>query len=766
MTLRIYLFTLVFPPNLNSRRKTHPGRAALSLLVLALIAAVSFTGCALTGAESKNSPGQMTVNPLAISFGGVRVGQLGSKTVTITNQGTATLTISQATVTGSSFALAGPAVPLNLAAGKSAAFGVHFTPQSVQTVNGTLTFASNASSAVTIPLSGWGGQSQMSLSSMNVNFGSVSTGASSTQTLTITDLGNAALNVTGATVSGAGFRLFSAFQPVTISDSKSATLTLQFAPQTGSNATGSLTLVSDAPTSPVTVALSGNGVSSANPQLSINPTIINFGNVNIGSSSQQPVTLSNTGNVNVTITQAAPSGAGFSVSGISLPLTLPPGQNSSFSVQFAPQGAGNVTGGVAIASNANGSPATISLSGAGVSASNPQLGINPTSINFNSVTVGSSSQQPVNLSNPGTVSVTVSQAVASGAGFSISGISTPLTLAPGQNSSFSVKFAPTGTGNATGSVTITSNASGSPATISLSGTGVATSTPQLTVTPTPVNFNSVVTGTTSSQTVKLSNSGNANLTINTANVSGAGFSMTGLNTPLTLSANQSTTFTVQFAPQNSGGASGSVVFNSNDPNSPTTVQLSGTGVAATFVLTPNPGSLNFGNVNLGSSGSQNVTLTNSGNSNINITQVNVTGAGFSASGVTPPVTLMPGQAATLSVTFSPSGAGSASGNIQVVSNASSPTNISLSGSGVQPVSHSATLTWTASTSVVVGYNIYRSGQSGGPYTKLNSSPVAATTYVDATVQAGQTYFWVVTAVDSSGTESVFSNEVTATIPTP
>jgi hypothetical protein len=267
--------------------------------------------------------------------------------------------------------------------------------------------------------------------------------------------------------------------------------------------------------------------------------------------------------------------------------------------------------------------------------------------------------------------------------------------------------------------------------------------------------------------MKLTNTGNANLIVNTASASGPGFSMSGLNPPLTLSANQSTTFTVQFAPQNTGGASGSLVLSSNDPNSPTTVQLSGTGVAPTLVLTPNPSSVSFGNVNLGSSSSQNVTLTNSGNSNINISQVNTTGNGFSATGVTPPVTLTPGQTATLGVKFSPSGTGNASGNVQVVSNASPPTNIALSGNGVQLVPHSATLTWIASTtSTVVGYNIYRGGQSGGPYTKLNTSPVAATTYVDATVQAGQTYFWVVTAVDSSGTESVFSNEVTATVPTP
>ena len=81
-----------------------------------------------------------------------------------------------------------------------------------------------------------------------------------------------------------------------------------------------------------------------------------------------------------------------------------------------------------------------------------------------------------------------------------------------------------------------------------------------------------------------------------------------------------------------------------------------------------------------------------------------------------------------------------------------------------PVQHSATLTWTASTSSVVGYNVYRATVSGGPYTMINTALEAATSYTDLNVQAGQTYYYVVTAVNSSGVESAYSSQVTATIP--
>jgi fibronectin type 3 domain-containing protein len=65
---------------------------------------------------------------------------------------------------------------------------------------------------------------------------------------------------------------------------------------------------------------------------------------------------------------------------------------------------------------------------------------------------------------------------------------------------------------------------------------------------------------------------------------------------------------------------------------------------------------------------------------------------------------------------------------------------------------------------VSGYNVYRSTVSGSGYVKLNSSLVATLTYTDSTVQSGTTYFYVTTAVDSSGNESVHSNEVSAPIP--
>jgi hypothetical protein len=237
---------------------------------------------------------------------------------------------------------------------------------------------------------------------------------------------------------------------------------------------------------------------------------------------------------------------------------------------------------------------------------------------------------------------------------------------------------------------------------------------------------------------------------NSANISGAtGASYT---TPVTTTADN--------------GAQFSVVV-TNSVGSATSNSATLTVNAATFMLTSNVGSLNFGSVNIGSNKVLSATISNSGNSNVSISSVSLSGPGFTAGGVSSGLTLTPGQSATLNVTFTPNSAGTAAGTVTVASNATnSPLNLSLAGSGVQPVPHSSTLSWNPSTSSVTGYFAYRGTTSGGPYTKLNSSATASTSFTDSTVQSGQTYFYVVTSVDSSGVESDYSNQVSGTIPTP
>ena len=261
------------------------------------------------------------------------------------------------------------------------------------------------------------------------------------------------------------------------------------------------------------------------------------------------------------------------------------------------------------------------------------------------------------------------------------------------------------------------------------------------------------------------NGGSAAVSVSQASVTGSGFTITNMpSLPMTINAGSSKSFNAVFTPTGAGSSTGSISVVSNAPNSPMAIALSGTGQAATLLLSANPTSLSFNSVNDGSSSQLNVTLTNTGNSSLMITSATASGTGFSATGVAG-TTLSPNQTATLNVTFAPTSAGAVTGNVVIASNATNSPTISVSGTGVQAVTHSVDLTWTASTSSgVVGYNIYRGTTTGGPYSIVDSAPVAVDDFTDSTVQSAQTYFYVVRAIDGSGTESANSSEVQAIIP--
>jgi hypothetical protein len=196
------------------------------------------------------------------------------------------------------------------------------------------------------------------------------------------------------------------------------------------------------------------------------------------------------------------------------------------------------------------------------------------------------------------------------------------------------------------------------------------------------------------------------------------------------------------------------------------ITLSGTGVAGTRLLTFSTSNLSFGSVNVGSNNSLSASLTNTGNSSVTISAVNISGAGFTVSGVSSSETLAAGQSIPLTVQFAPAAAGTVSGNVSLTSNATnSPSAMSLSGTGAQQATHSVGLAWTDSTTTVAGYNVYRGTSPNGPYaSKLTPSPISSAQFTDTGLQSGLTYYYVVTAVDSNGVESAYSNQATALIP--
>jgi hypothetical protein len=260
----------------------------------------------------------------------------------------------------------------------------------------------------------------------------------------------------------------------------------------------------------------------------------------------------------------------------SLPAALAAGQSVSLTFSFTPNAAGTFDASATIASNASSAVPNLALTGTGVA--DGQLAPSATSGAFGGVIVGSSRSLTEVITNTGGSSVRVSQVKISGAGFSSSGMSAPVSLAAGQSASIDVSFAPTSSGGVSGGLTITSDATNPALSIALSGTGTTTAG-QLTVTPSTLGIGSVVVGNSGTASGTLTASG-ANVTVTAANSGNSVFSVGGLSLPITIPVGQSTSFSVTLSPQVAGSASASLSFTSNGQPATTTESLTGTGTPA------------------------------------------------------------------------------------------------------------------------------------------------------------------------------------------
>jgi Abnormal spindle-like microcephaly-assoc'd, ASPM-SPD-2-Hydin/Fibronectin type III domain len=295
-------------------------------------------------------------------------------------------------------------------------------------------------------------------------------------------------------------------------------------------------------------------------------------------------------------------------------------------------------------------------------------------------------------------------------------------------------------------------------------------TRRLTVSTTSLNFGTVSLNTVSTQSITLSSTGSGSVTVSALTISGLGYTVAAPALPLTLAPGQSATVHVSFRPAAAGASAGALAISSNAYGGSTTqVSLSGSGAGIVSpALSLSTTSLNFGSVTLGSPVSQTVTLTSTGSSAVTVSAASLTGAGFTISGATFPVTLNPTVAIKVTVQFNPTVAGTASGTLTFTSNSStgSTSVVVLSGSGTA-VQHQVTLSWAApasSPAPVTGYNVYRAAAGATSYQRVNASADSQTRYVDTNVASKSSYSYYVKSVDSAGAESAPSNAISVTVP--
>src|SRR5215469_11562612 len=138
----------------------------------------------------------------------------------------------------------------------------------------------------------------------------------------------------------------------------------------------------------------------------------------------------------------------------------------------------------------------------------------------------------------------------------------------------------------------------------------------LTATPTSVSFGGVPVGTANTQTFQLKNTGWGSLTISSVTINGAGFSMSGVPTPVTVAAGMSIAVSVRFAPTAATSYSGKIIMLSNGSDPTLTINVSGTGLGAARTLSLSSTGLSFGNEIVGGTSALDVTVKNTGNSSV------------------------------------------------------------------------------------------------------------------------------------------------------
>lgn len=644
----------------------------------------------------------------SLSFGSHPTGTTSaSQSVTLTNTGTAALNISTIVMAGD-YALANTSTCANggtvAAGGGSCKIDVTFSPTTTGARPGSVTINSNAASSPdTITLSGTGTGpvpavtlNPTSLSFPGQNVGTTSTAMSST----LTNTGTASLTITSLAASAHyavvnGNNSCPTGTPIAVNASCTINVTYSPTAATANGAdTGNVTIMSNDPNSPTFLTLSGTGLA---PIVGLSPNPRTFPDTNVGSTSAaQTVTLSNSGNGTLNISSISVSPAEYAKANTgTCGATLGSGQSCAINITFTPAATGARPGTLTVVTG-NASPLqyTVNLSGNGTTPATATL--SPTTLSFGGQNVGTTSAaQTVTLSNSGTL--TLNNIVISHTG----DYATPAaatnpcgtSLAGGASCNISVTFAPTATGSRPGTLTVSSSAGTSGAT--LSGTGT---TPPTATLSTPQAFPAQLVGTTSApQTITLTNSGTLPLNNIAITHTGDYATPTAASNPcgVTLAGGTSCNISVTFTPTATGTRTGTLTVSSSAPAGNSVANLSGTGIAPALTLSPT--TLTFPQTTVGSSSAvQTSTLTNSGTAALNVGAIAASGDYTQTNDC--PATLTPNAHCTISVTFTPSSAGTRTGSVSIASNAaSSPDHLGLTGTSVS----TATTTGTGGQSVTL-----------------------------------------------------------------
>ena len=345
--------------------KPTAGNAETGTITITSNAEGSPSRIALSGTGTTTSATELTATPTSIAFGSVAVGSEATQTIKLENTGSGAIAISKVAFSGTGISVSGVTAPMTLDGGKSASLTVTYKPTSPTTLTGSVTVTSNASdSSMVIGINGTATSSTLAATPSSFSFGSVVVGSDTTQTIRLQNIGTAEIKISSLTPSVANVAISGITLPANLAPGTSATLTAAYKPTAAGGVSGKITVTSTAVGSPTIIDLSGTAA-AASIQLTPSATSLSFGDVTVGSSGTNEVTVKSTGNTNASISKVAISGTGFVLGSSVASVILDPSQSETYTVHFDPTAAGSVTGTLTITSNAANSQMKISLSGSG-----------------------------------------------------------------------------------------------------------------------------------------------------------------------------------------------------------------------------------------------------------------------------------------------------------------------------------------------------------------------------------------------------------------
>ncbi len=558
---------------------------------------------------------QIQFNYGTVDFGSVALG--GSErrlSLSVYSVGNAPLSVLNPIIGGadaSDFSIA-RACASSIRQGESDYFELAFHPTAVGNRSAILTFTTDdpEKGTITVILTGNAtslARPRLSAAPPQLDFGTVNAGSSSDLNLNLGNSGDAPLVITGQYAVGAGFSIVQNAQS-TIQPGGVTAVTVRFSPPVGGAAAGTLHIASNDPAVPaLSIPLAGFGRQAA-PQATINPDALIFGTVTVGSFMTRSVTIGNSGDAPLVLSDIQLDGSPDFTRGTNGSLTVQPGGSTSLEVRFSPSAAATRNGTLTISANdPDRTVISIVLNGIGIVQTQPRLSISSTMLDFGSTEPGSPVNRELAVSNTGTAVLTITEQAVTGEGFSLIGFA-PASIEPGKSATLLARFNPVSSGQKFGTLRIGSNDPTNPAVqVELRGIGSSLTggEPRVALSRSTVSFgDSVEINKAVYRTLAIRNIGGGTLTVQSWMIGGEDplhFAVDGSPTKLQIPAGDSAEIRIRHLPLSLGVKFAALQVKTNDlgyPGGNVEVSLVSRKVV-TDIATPDqpaPGALTVGNM--------------------------------------------------------------------------------------------------------------------------------------------------------------------------